>query len=205
MDMKGSTDIQQMREIIDRAMLRINTAIPGKIVSFDASKQTASVLPAIATRTYIDDAVEYLAPPVIINAPIVFPYAATSGFGITLPISSGDPCLIVFSQRAIDNWADRGDIQPPEDAIASRHHSMTDAFVILAPAPASNVLGGWQTDGIEIRNTDRSCAIKVTNDGIEIRGNITVTGSITSTGDIVADGISLDNHIHVGCDCGVPQ
>lgn len=199
MDMKGADDITQMREIIDRAMLRINTAIPGKIVAFDSATGTASVMPAVATRTYIDDVEEFVQPPVIVNAPVILPSVAVGGFAMTLPISAGDPCFIVFAQRAIDNWFDRGDVQPPEDAISSRHHSLTDAFVLMAPRPASQPITNWQMDGLEIRNADRSCALKITDSGIEIRGNVTVTG------DVVANGISLDNHTHVGCDCGAPQ
>lgn len=222
METRFSSPEVQGREIIDRAMRGINTAIPGKIISFDPSTQTATVQPGVKMKTRIDGEEGHEAPPNILNAPVLFPFASTSGFALTIPIQAGDPCLLVFSQRSIDNWHDRGGVQPTEEGVGSRHHDITDAFVILAPAPKPNVLGSWQSDGIELRNRARDVYLKITDDGIEGHSNtctwgiahdgsasITAPGGMTVTtpsanysadvrasGDVFAQTVSLYNHVH---------
>jgi hypothetical protein len=219
---------QQQREIVDRAMRGINTAIPGKILSFDSATQTATIQPGVKPKTRIDDVEGSIEPPSIINAPIVFPFASTAGFALTIPIQAGDPCLIIFSQRAIDNWHDNGGVQPAEDGVGSRHHDMTDAFAILAPAPKPSVLGSWQSDGIELRNRARNSWLKISdgavkgqsgtsvweikNDGkvsvtapagMTITGNVSVTGTITSTSHITSgDNVYAENNVRAGKNVG---
>jgi hypothetical protein len=221
-DLRIADKPRQSRELVDRAMRQINTAIPGKIVSFDGSTQTATVQPCVKMRTFIDEEQGHQDPPQIINAPVVFPFVSTLGFALTLPISAGDPCLLIFSQRAIDNWHDQGGVQPPEEGIGSRHHDITDAFVLMAPSPKPNVLGAWQTDGIELRNRSRDVFLKITDAGIVGHSNtctwgishdgsasITAPGGmgvITPTatysadihagGDVKAQTVSLYNHVH---------
>jgi len=213
MDMRIAGEVQTQREIIDRAMMQMNTCIPGVIESFDTATQTASVVPAITMRTNIDGEAGYLELPKIISVPIVFPFAATSGFAITLPIKKGDPCLLVFSQRAIDNWHLKGDIQPPEEGTGSRHHDLTDAFAMFAPSPLPLVLGSWETEGIEIRNRAKTSRITIKNGTIDIEtvtqvtltapltqvnGDMNVSGTITAGVDVITNSKHFKTHVHGG-------
>lgn len=177
----------QVREIVDRALYRLNTCIPGVVETFDATTQTATVRPAIQMRTRVDGVDGVLDMPPIIRAPLVFPYVATAGFALTLPVQAGDPCLLLFSQRAIDNWHDLGGTQPPETgAVGSRHHDLTDALVLLAPAPIPAVLSGWVADGIELRNADQTSRITVRDAEVVVEvGPTTLT--ISSDGSVVLD------------------
>jgi hypothetical protein len=175
MDVTFADKNSQLRETIDRAMSQINTCLPGVIESFDATTQTVTVKPGIQIRTNIDGKIGYLDLPQIINVPILFPYAAVAGFALTLPIRSGDPCLLVFSQRAIDNWHDQGGVQPPENnGLSCRHHDLTDAFALLAPNPVPLALSNWEAEGIELRNRARTTRITVRDDEIEFRVGDTV-------------------------------
>ena len=195
MDVRIADENTQLRESIDRAMSRMNTCIPGIIQSFDAATQTVEVLPAIKMRTVIDDIISHQDHPVIIYVPLVFPHVAN--FGITFPVAAGDECLLVFSQRAIDNWHDLGGVQPPDsNAIGCRHHDLTDAFAILAPASVPNVFGAWNTNDLEIRNRSHTTIITVKNNGevnITAPTSVTITSpTVHITGDLNVDGDITD-------------
>lgn len=194
MDNRLGNEASQMQEIIDRALARLNTSIPGIIDSFDGESQTATVIPAISMKTFIDDKEGVLEYPPIINAPIVFPFASTAGFALTLPIRRGDPCLILFSQRPIDNWHDKGGIQPSENGVASRHHDLTDAIILLAASPMPGILGAWEGQGIQIRNRDKSSKVTVYDDKVVIDNTTEViidTPETTITGNLTVDGNTL--------------
>ena len=201
MDTRITDEATRNREEIDRALRGINTCIPGVIESFDSATQTATVIPAIKMRTFVDEHGGYLNMPPIIRAPVVFPVGSASGFALTFPVSKGDPCLILFSQRGIDNWHEKGGIQPPEAGVSNRHHDLTDAIVLMAPLPLSNSLGSFQSDGIEMRNRDRSTFVKVRQNSVTI-GNQSVVctlgedGSFVFGGDVISGGISLQTHTH---------
>ena len=193
MDLRSSGQETQIREVLDRALSRINTCIPGIIRSFDSSNQTVTVSPAIKMKVTIDNVQTFLDLPPLIEVPLVFPNIASLGFAITFPVSVGDSCLIVFSQRAIDNWHERDGVQPPEEGAGSRHHDLTDAFAILAPVALPNAFDGWEENGIQIRNRDKSSLITLKEDSIEIKKGTTTlimeeTG-ITITGPVIVNGI----------------
>lgn len=177
MDNRLVDKASETKEIIDRALARMNTSIPGVIDSFDGETQTATVIPAISMKTFIDNEGGVLEFPPIVNAPIVFPFASTAGFALTLPIRRGDPCIILFSQRSIDNWHDKGGIQPSEEGVAARHHDLTDAIVLIAASPIPNVLGEWEGQGIQIRNRDKTSTITLYDDKIVLdrAGTSTIT------------------------------
>jgi hypothetical protein len=150
--------------------------MPGVIDSFDSATQTATVLPAIKMRINIGGETSYTDYPPIVNVPVAFPFATTAGFALTLPVKKGDSCLLIFSQRGIDNWHELGGIQPPEEGIGSRHHDLTDAIAIFAPSPLSDVLGSWEADGIELRNRAKDSRITLKDDTITLsRGGTTLT------------------------------
>lgn len=185
MDTRTADQATQYKEMIDRAMARANTCVPGVIESFDDATQTCTVVPAIQMKVQVDEVVTYVDLPPIINAPLIFPFASTAGFALTLPVRAGDPCIILFSQRALDNWHQLGGVQPPEEGEGVRHHDLTDALVMMAASPLTNVLGSWEAGGIEIRNRARNSRVTVKDDSVVAQvGNANMT--------VTATGIDLD-------------
>lgn len=174
----------QIRELIQRTLLGVSTCCPGIIDSFDPANQTCTVVPAIMMQVTIDDVVTQVELPPIVQAPLVGLHFATAKFAITGPVRKGDPCLLIFSQRAIDNWHLRGpEPQSTEEGSGCRHHDLTDAFVIMAPTPLPMVIGGYNETGIEIRSTDPGKAIRVTLDDNKIEAlHTTSKFTITSSG-----------------------
>ena len=186
MDFRFASEYYQQREMMERAMSRINTCMPGEIVSFNSGTQTATVQPCIQQKRIDNGTIVFQDLPHVINVPIVFPVAG--GFALTFPVASGDPCLIVFSQRALDNWLDSGSVQPPEQEIpGARHHDLTDAFAIIGVLPNPKSISAWSSSGTELRNRARNNRVTVKNDMVEIvSGAATITINMDGTVSITA-------------------
>jgi len=154
------------------------TALPGVVVSADLDAQTCVVQPAIKGVLLDEQNNETSVNlPLLINVPICFPRAGA--FALTLPLGPGDEVLVVFSSRAIDSWWQSGGVGEPVEA---RMHDLSDGFAVLAPTSQAKKLPAVQSDGVELRNLDRSVYIKLTAAGIQVKGNITHEGNLTRTG-----------------------
>lgn len=118
-----------IRLAFDHLMTDVRVSLPGKIESFDKDTRLATIQPMIQRR-YLGDS-EPTNLPVVQMVPLV--EMRTQNAILSLPVASGDPVLLVFSDRAMDNWLGGNGSQPadPEDV---RQHDITDAFAIL---------GGW--------------------------------------------------------------
>jgi hypothetical protein len=180
MDTRLADDIIAHRELIDYLLSRLNTCCPGEVVSFDDATTTVTVCPAVQMKVVVGETTTYVDMPEIMCCPCVLPMAAVRGFALTLPISAGDPCIIHFSQRCIDNWLQHGGVQPPETTNGSvRHHDINDAIVSFAATPLTQVFADWLTNGIELRNRSRSVRLSLTDEGIEINGAVSFLSPVT--------------------------
>lgn len=59
------------------------------------------------------------------------------GVGAVMPVNIGDQCLVIFSDRAIDNWITTGE---PNPLPSLRMHSVSDAFVLVGLNTLANPL-----------------------------------------------------------------
>ena len=125
-----------IRDAIEAYLADTHTSLPGKIVSYNAALQQASVQPLIK-RGWIDEEGNRQSDslPVVNNVPIVFP--GGGGFRITFPIQSGDTCLLVFSSGSLDTWLSKGGEVDPND---DRRHDLSDAIAIPGLRPFSSPL-----------------------------------------------------------------
>lgn len=116
---------------IRSALLEINTCIPAVIDSYDSTTRTAEVIPAIK-RTKMDGS--FISRATLPDVPVVFPYNGSKG--ITYPLETGSPCLLVISQRSIDDWVlTKGETEPKD----ARLHDINDAFCIAGIGSVSDV------------------------------------------------------------------
>ena len=206
-----SDDFLPVADFNDR-MYDIYTAIPGIITAFDEDTKLASVQIAIRMKTVVNGVVKYLDPPPVTNVPVVLPSSTGAGVFITVPIKINDPCLLIFSQRGIDNVVERAGLQDPPDTTSKmmsriRHHDMADAICIPGLLCKYNAPSDWALDGIEIRNASKSVCLSVKEDKIYVTGDMNVSGTVTAVGDVVAGTVSLRNHTHPysGGDTGAPN
>lgn len=168
---------------------------PGYIEKFDAATQLAEVTPAIMMKYSADGEVEYRKLPVLINVPVVVPFVQALGLALTLPIRPGDECLLVFSDRAIDdfleNGAQAGNAKPEccggdNKTTEPRIHHLSDAICIPGIISQPQKLPNWSGEAIELRNRDRTAFISL-NANADI--TIQTVGAVTirADGDIVIE------------------
>jgi hypothetical protein len=121
----------------------------GEIVSFNSALQTATV--KIATNKQVVDytkqppAFVYLPYPLLTDCPVHF---ASGGSGrLTFPVTAGDPCVILFNDRDIDNWFEGGANTPPNSA---RAHDLSDGLVLVGFRNKVNALASFYASGAEL-------------------------------------------------------
>ena len=199
------------------------TALPGSIVSYDASKQTAAVQTTVKAR--IADpkgGVDWVDVPVLVDCPILFP--SGGGFTLTFPIVAGDECLVVFSSRCIDGWWQSSGVQIPPDL---RIHSLSDGFVFVGPrSQPKRITPSPSATAVEIRSDDHAVYIRITADHdiealtpgdasvtasgtitltaptVHVQGNLTVSGTIVAVDEVTGVGKNLSTHTHGGVQTG---
>lgn len=165
----------------------IHTAIPGIVQSFDPKKQTATVQPAIK-RIWTDDGPLDL--PVCVDCPVQFP--GGGGLFLTFPVSKGDECLLVFSERAIDAWHANGGSQEPSDY---RLHDLSDGFALMGFSSIPRAISGLFMGGAELRTLDGQTVVRV-EPGMVTAGN-PATAAKAARADIMNDIIKLlISHTH---------
>jgi len=150
-------------EVIENAILRafedVHTCMPGRIESYSFKTQKATVKPLLK-KVYLDGDVLDL--PVLGNVPVIFPRTKTSG--ITFPINKGDKCLLIFSERSLEQWYLSGDNIEPGDR---RRYDLSDAIAI--PGLFSFAEKNIQTNNndVEIHHKDQRITLK-NNGDIEV-------------------------------------
>jgi hypothetical protein len=116
---------------------------------------------------------QYLDLPPLQNVPLVLPYAQGAGLLLTLPITSGDPCLLIFADRPIANVAEHGGIQPPDTGLERpknrmRSHHLSDAICIPGFITRPQAVPAYSAENIELRDKERNAYISLGPAGIEI-------------------------------------
>lgn len=152
-----------------------HTAIPGIVVSGGGG--TVNVKPSL-NRKLKDGSTESL--PVIPNVPVWFPRGG--GASITWPVKPGDGCLLVFSERSLDEWKGGGGEFTPDDP---RRNGLSDAIAFVGLSA-----NGEGSDAIELKMGGVTLA--VSDAGVAITG-----GSVTHNGTDIGD-----NHKHSGIRSG---
>lgn len=182
----------------DRANLW--TALPATVISYDAAKQTVEAQIAIQMQILSPQGewsnVSVKPCP---DCPVLF--LGGGGYSVTFPIEAGDEGLLVFSSRCIDGWYENGGDEPrPQTDL--RMHDLSDGFFIPGFRSQPNKLDDVSEDALQIRNADGSVLVEVGEDGIRLKGNVTIEGDVTVEGDVEADGVSLKTHLHGGVTVG---
>lgn len=152
-----------------------HTAIPGIVVSGGGGK--VNVKPSL-NRRLKDGSVESL--PVIPNVPVWFPRGG--GASITWPVKAGDGCLLVFSERSLDEWKGGGGEFTPDDP---RRNGLSDAIAFVGLDAT-----GEGSDAIELKMG--GVTLEVSGGGVAITG-----GSVTHNGTNIGD-----THTHGGVSSG---
>ena len=107
---------QKERLLKDSIMESLHVALPGEVVSYDATNRTATIQPVI--RDWKDKAKA----PLLLDVPVFF-------LGeYVVDVSAGDECLVVFADKCIDGWFSNGGVSVP---ISARNHDLSDGFAFV--------------------------------------------------------------------------
>ena len=141
----------------DARQAQIHTAMPGVIVSYNAATMTAVVQPALqGVRTMMDGTRQPVTISPIADVPVQFP--GGGGHIFTFPVAPGDECLIIFSERSIDNWHQHGGTQQPSDW---RMHDINDAFVLVGTRAQPAVPAGVDPNTVQMRSDDKKTIVQI--------------------------------------------
>jgi Phage protein Gp138 N-terminal domain len=160
----------------------INTSIPGKIISYDAKTNRATVQPSIP-RINADGT--WIPSPKIVQVPVMFPASGMGGkqAGIHLPIGPGDGVKLDFTHRSIENWLS-GNNDAPDDP---RQFDLSDC--IATPGLNSSGFSG-DPSNLVIRMDRSSLTLKP--DNTIVFGNENGSITIMPDGKIILKGTSIE-------------
>jgi hypothetical protein len=159
----------------------LRVGLPGIIQSFDATKQTVTVDLAItdkiktglpAMKGYNPDTGNFQIP-TLLDVPIVLPRAG--GKVLTMPITKGDECLVMFADMCINSWYQNGGIQNQERL---RRHNFSDGFAILGPWSQPNVITDYSTTEAQLRTEDGTVSVAITDTDIKLTGPVELNGPV---------------------------
>lgn len=174
---------------------QIHTALPARVIKFDAEKQTVTA--SLFILQQLTNGAEQISP--LLDVPVIFPKGG--GFCFTFPLKEGDEGLILFAERCIDGWWQTGQAKEPLDL---RLHDYSDAMFIPGVSSLPNVITPFFKEGLSMQTLSGDIFIRLTKENILIKGDIYHQGNITSTGivqaaqDVTTTAVSLNNHIHPG-------
>jgi len=127
-----------MWAISGAAVGRAHTALPGRVLSYDAASQTADVKPMVrgvvlSQNEDFNDQTEEL--PAVPRVPVLWP--RSGGFYFHAPLAAGDSVLLVFLERDASKWIRTGELSDPADL---RMHSLAHAVALPGLFPAAQAL-----------------------------------------------------------------
>ena len=149
----------------DEIFFGFNCHQVGQIVSFDAATQQASVqiqMQRVVANAIQTDSGELQTTPTIVNYPVLVNcpvFCMTGGgFVVTMPVAAGDPCLLLFNDRDIDNWFAAGTVGPPN---TSRAHDLSDGFALCGFRNLQVSIANYSTTAAEVRTSDNTGKVSI--------------------------------------------
>lgn len=163
-----------------QVMLSMNCHALGTIQSFNATTQKAVVSIAYPKTYYKKTAA---GTPGLVNEPypalIDCPIVIMSGGAtyLTFPIKSGDPCLVLFNDRDMDNWITSAQANQP--VATARLHAFADAIALVGVKPFNNAISGYDTVRALLSNGTVSLGINPATGKVTIQNQ--ASGTLNTT------------------------
>lgn len=139
----------------EKVLRAMNCHQVGKIIAFDATKQTATVqiqMKRVIHNTQVSSVKEgtpstpqVISYPVLLGVP-VFVYTGGASY-ISMPVAVGDTCLVHFGDRDIDLWFENGAELEPN---TMRVHDINDGFAVVGYRNMLNKLGAYDASNVVV-------------------------------------------------------
>ena len=117
-----------VRAWVEHALMDVHTARPARVQSYDATTQTADLVPLVRNAVELPDGtIAHEDLPVLPSVPVLWP--RTADHFIAFALAPGDMVLVVFCDAAIGHWraATDGGVTDPGDL---RRHSLSHGVAI---------------------------------------------------------------------------
>lgn len=115
----------------------LHVAMPGKVKSYDANKQTADIIPVIkGSFLKADGSRTEREFPVIPNVRVMWPRAG--GCYLHFPMAADDYVQLVFNEASIAQWRESGAVSPPGDLT---RHDLSYPYAYPGGWPDSGAFG----------------------------------------------------------------
>ena len=154
----------------------MNCVKVGSIQSFNVATKTAEVQ-ILFKRKLMNGTVQSIQK--IIDVPVVTMQGG-GGF-LQFPIAAGDQCLLLFSDRRLDEWYTTGEQAVPGDA---RMHDLSDGIAIVGLNALNSTLPNYPTDRVILSYGGTS--LELTADGYTLIGQGGAEVDINDTVDLKA-------------------
>jgi hypothetical protein len=134
---------------IDARLRELHTALPGKVLAYDATTQTATIQPMVqqgiqtAAGRWVHETYAE-----IFDVPVMF--MRSPSFTLTFPIPVGTSGLLVFCERDIGQWRATGQNGSPGD---QRCHSMAGAVFHPTSAPDDSIVAVSNSNAVVTLNS----------------------------------------------------
>jgi Phage protein Gp138 N-terminal domain len=178
------------------------TALVGIVVSFDATKKTCVVQPAIRAQ-FQQPSGDWneVSMPLLVDCPVVFP--GGGGFTLTFPVQAGDECLVVFANRCIDAWWQSGGIQSQAEI---RSMDLSDGICFVGLSSVPSVQPAISMSSVQLRSTSGDSKVSISSAGtidVEAPGEVNLkSGNINIEGVLTINGEPYLDHRHLGVTAG---
>ena len=176
--MEASTAIQ---------LAQLNVSLPVRVLTYDATKQTAKVQPVVQR---VDPDGQVRPYPPIAACPVVFP--AGGGYCLSWDLAAGDLGMLVFSSAAIGQWVATGqETVRPESA---RRGSLSDGVFYPGLRPKTSPLATLAGGGLSVGKEDGTARLHISSSGVvQVKGGTVEIGP--SPTDYAARASLLDAHL----------
>lgn len=164
--MLGDPSLKNVLDRFESYLLRkLNCVKLGKIKTFYDDKQSADI--------QIDGY------PLISGVPVSF--ISGANFSIQIPVEEGDDCIVLFCDGDLDNWVEGNGYIP---AFSQDRHGLNGAVALLGIKNILTKVENYITSGIRIKY--KNTILEISDSGVYVDGNLSVTGDIVATGKMEA-------------------
>jgi phage baseplate assembly protein gpV len=174
LDERINSSITQWKRTAASISRALRAGLPCIVVSFDEDAQTVTVQPTTTESTLLAGIPTPVALPQLTDVPVLLPRAG--GFTLTMPITAGDECFVLFADTNIDAWLQSGG--SGNNQINGRRHSLADGIAIFGPWSQPRVLTAYSTTSVQLRSDDGTVIVDVAAAAVTITApTVTVNAS----------------------------
>lgn len=149
----------------------ILTHYPGKIISFDGDKQTATV--KVMREQYSNNLYSLYTEydfPILQDVPVQFPQGGD--YYLTFPVNAGDNCMLDFCDKGYSHWLYYGaeKIGTYSSGVPRaeyfRSYNVNDATAMVGYNPIPQAIPNFNKSSPELRNKDRTQRVTLSASGV---------------------------------------